>query len=476
MCGIVCYKGRLNAREVIMDGLERLEYRGYDSAGISLIDDGLIKTVKKSGKVKVLKDELSKNPIDGNIGIGHIRWATHGGPSDINSHPHLSNNGKISVVHNGIIENYNELKENLKKEGYNFKSDTDTEVVAVLIEKYYEDDILEAVKKAKNDLRGSFALGILCQDESDRLIVLREESPLVLGITNDGILAASDLPSIIKYTKDVIYLENGDLVDIKGESFIIYDRNFQKIQRKISKVDFSFEDSTKEGFDHFMIKEIFDQPKAISDTIRFKMTDEMIDFKKNAFSKKEIENFNKIYIVACGTAYHAGLVGAYALEKFAKIPVICDLASEFRYNDPFIDENTLMILVSQSGETADTLAALRLGKKKGAKTLVLTNVVASSLDREADKTIYCYAGPEIAVASTKAYTTQIISLYMLALDFSLKLGTIDEEKYKEMPKTIDPLYPVLSVVPQQILAYYVSCAKGLDVDKPRNLAKSVTVE
>ncbi|MDU1708418.1 MAG: glutamine--fructose-6-phosphate aminotransferase, partial [Anaerococcus vaginalis] len=304
MCGIVCYKGRLNAREVIMDGLERLEYRGYDSAGISLIDDGLIKTVKKSGKVKVLKDELSKNPIDGNIGIGHIRWATHGGPSDINSHPHLSNNGKISVVHNGIIENYNELKENLKKEGYNFKSDTDTEVVAVLIEKYYEDDILEAVKKAKNDLRGSFALGILCQDESDRLIVLREESPLVLGITDDGILAASDLPSIIKYTKDVIYLENGDLVDIKGESFTIYDRNFQKIQRKISKVDFSFEDSTKEGFDHFMIKEIFDQPKAISDTIRFKMTDEMIDFKENAFSKKEIENFNKIYIVACGTAYH----------------------------------------------------------------------------------------------------------------------------------------------------------------------------
>ncbi|MFR4764192.1 MAG: glutamine--fructose-6-phosphate aminotransferase, partial [Anaerococcus obesiensis] len=251
MCGIVCYKGRLNAREVIMDGLERLEYRGYDSAGISLIDGSLLKTVKKSGKVKVLKDELSKNPIDGNIGIGHIRWATHGGPSDINSHPHLSNNGKISVVHNGIIENYNELKENLKKEGYSFKSDTDTEVVAVLIEKYYEDDILEAVKKAKNDLRGSFALGILCQDESDRLIVLREESPLVLGKTNDGIIAASDLPSIIKYTKDVIYLENGDLVDIKGESFTIYDRNFQKIQRKISKVDFSFEDSTKEGFDPF---------------------------------------------------------------------------------------------------------------------------------------------------------------------------------------------------------------------------------
>ena len=606
MCGIVCYKGNLEARDVIVEGLERLEYRGYDSAGISLIDEGVLSTVKKSGKVKVLKDELSKNPIKGHLGIGHIRWATHGGPSDVNSHPHLSNDGIIAVVHNGIIENYNELKENLKKEGYTFKSETDTEVIAVLIEKFYENDLLEAVRKAKAMLKGSFALGIICQDEDDRLIVLREESPLVLGLTDNGILAASDLPSIIKYTKDVIYLENGDLVDIKGNDYTIYDRENEKVKREVSKVTFSFEDATKEGYDHFMIKEINEQPKAIADTIKYKMTDGLIDFKENAFSKEELQGFNKIYMVACGTAYHAGLVGSYAFEKFAKIPVICDIASEFRYNDPFIDDKTLIILPSQSGETADTLAALRLAREKGAKTLVLTNVVASSLDREADKTIYCYAGPEIAVASTKAYTTQIISFYMLALDFARKLETISEEEYKnileeikkipekvkeilddiedikkyaqeiknsesifylgrgldyksviegalklkevsyihseafaagelkhgtialieegtpvvtvatqenimektisnvkevisrganifsiarsddhledishytyKLPETIDALYPVLAVVPQQLLAYYTSNAKGIDVDKPRNLAKSVTVE
>ena len=606
MCGIVCYKGNLEARDVIVEGLERLEYRGYDSAGISLIDQGVLSTVKKSGKVKVLKDELSKNPIKGHLGIGHIRWATHGGPSDVNSHPHLSNNGKIAVVHNGIIENYNELKENLKKEGYSFKSETDTEVIAVLIEKFYENNLLDAVRKARAMLKGSFALGIICQDEDDRLIVLREESPLVLGLTDDGILAASDLPSIIKYTKDVIYLENGDLVDIKGNDYTIYDRENEKVKREVSKVTFSFEDATKEGYDHFMIKEINEQPKAIADTIKYKLTDGLIDFKENAFSKEELQGFNKIYMVACGTAYHAGLVGSYAFEKFAKIPVICDIASEFRYNDPFIDDKTLIILPSQSGETADTLAALRLARQKGAKTLVLTNVVASSLDREADKTIYCYAGPEIAVASTKAYTTQIISFYMLALDFARKLETISEEEYKnileeikkipekvkeildniedikkyaqeikksesifylgrgldyksviegalklkevsyihseafaagelkhgtialieegtpvvtvatqenimektisnvkevisrganifsiarsddhledishytyKLPETIDALYPVLAVVPQQLLAYYTSNAKGIDVDKPRNLAKSVTVE
>ncbi|MDU3688461.1 MAG: glutamine--fructose-6-phosphate transaminase (isomerizing) [Anaerococcus hydrogenalis] len=606
MCGIVCYKGNLEARDVIVEGLERLEYRGYDSAGISLIDQGVLSTVKKSGKVKVLKDELSKNPIKGHLGIGHIRWATHGGPSDVNSHPHLSNNGKIAVVHNGIIENYNELKENLKKEGYSFKSETDTEVIAVLIEKFYENNLLDAVRKAKAMLKGSFALGIICQDEDDRLIVLREESPLVLGLTDDGILAASDLPSIIKYTKDVIYLENGDLVDIKGNDYTIYDRENEKVKREVSKVTFSFEDATKEGYDHFMIKEINEQPKAIADTIKYKLTDGLIDFKENAFSKEELQGFNKIYMVACGTAYHAGLVGSYAFEKFAKIPVICDIASEFRYNDPFIDDKTLIILPSQSGETADTLAALRLARQKGAKTLVLTNVLASSLDREADKTIYCYAGPEIAVASTKAYTTQIISFYMLALDFARKLETISEEEYKnileeikkipekvkeildniedikkyaqeikksesifylgrgldyksviegalklkevsyihseafaagelkhgtialieegtpvvtvatqenimektisnvkevisrganifsiarsddhledishytyKLPETIDALYPVLAVVPQQLLAYYTSNAKGIDVDKPRNLAKSVTVE
>ena len=605
MCGIVCYKGEKNAQDLILDGLTKLEYRGYDSAGMSVVGENGLKTLKKSGRVNILKDALSKNPLSGNCGIGHIRWATHGGPSDINAHPHLSNNGKISLVHNGIIENHEEIKDELLKEGYTFKSETDTEVIAVLIEKYYDSDLLEAVKRARKDLKGSYALGILCEDE-DRLIVLRKESPLVLGLCKDGIFAASDLPSIIKYTKDVIYLENEDLVDIKNGDFTIYDGAGKRVKREISRVNFSFEDASKDGFDHFMIKEIHDQPKAIEDTMKYKMTDGDIDFKENAFSKKEIESFNKIYIVACGTAYHAGLVGAHAFEKFAKIPVICDIASEFRYKDPFIDENTLVILPSQSGETADTLAALRLAKSKGARTLALTNVLASSIDRESDKTIYCYAGPEIAVASTKAYTTQIISLYMLALDFAKKLKTIEKRDYElvikemeklpqkigeilintdtikeyaeeikkaksifylgrgldyktaiegslklkevsyihsealaagelkhgtialieegtpvvvlssqenimdktisnvrevisrganifsistkdskldeishysyEIPQTIDLLYPVLSVVVLQILAYFTACSLGLDVDKPRNLAKSVTVE
>lgn len=605
MCGIVCYKGEKTASDLILDGLTKLEYRGYDSAGMSVIGEEGLKTLKKSGRVKVLKDALSENRLAGNCGIGHIRWVTHGGPSDINAHPHLSNNGKISLVHNGIIENYEEIKDELLDEGYTFKSETDTEVIAVLIEKYYDKDLLKAIKMARKDLKGSYALGVLCEDE-ERLIVLRKESPLILGLCQDGIFAASDLPSIIKYTKDVIYLENEDLVDIKNKDYTIYDGEGEEVKRDISKINFSFEDASKDGFDHFMIKEINEQPKAIADTIKYKMADGDIDFKENSFSKEEIESFEKIYIIACGTAYHAGLVGAYGFEKNSKIPVICDIASEFRYNDPFIDENTLVILPSQSGETADTLAALRLAKEKGAKTLALTNVLLSSIDRESDKTIYCYAGPEIAVALTKAYTTQIISLYMLALDFAKKLKTIEKSDYEliiegmeklpqkireilsntdpikqyakeiknsqsifylgreldyktviegslklkevsyihseafaagelkhgtialiekgspvvvvssqknimdktlsnvkeviskganifsvstrestlgqishysyEIPQTIDLLYPILSIVVLQILAYFTSTAKGLDVDKPRNLAKSVTVE
>ena len=607
MCGIVCYKGGLDAREVILDGLERLEYRGYDSAGISVIEDGKLRTVKKSGKLSNLLTALETNPIDGNIGIGHIRWATHGAPTDINSHPHLSNDGKIAVVHNGIIENYKELKDELKKEGYKFLSSTDTEVIAVLISKYYDGDLLEAVKKTKDRLKGSYALGIICEDEPDRLIALRNDSPLVYGVLDDGFILASDIPSLLKYTKKVIYLENGDLVDIKGDQAQIYDKDDKPVERKIVEVDWSFEDASKEGYDHFMLKEIYEQPRAISDTLKNKLNGNKIDLKESSFTKSEIQNFSRIYIVGCGTASYAGNIGKYALEKFAKIPVVNEIASEFRYNSPFLDENTLLILVSQSGETADALAALREGKKYGVKTLVVTNVLASSIDREADKSMYCLAGPEIAVASTKAYTTQAMSLIILALDFARKTGKISEkevsdiveeikklpgkiqeildntqiikdyaneiknkeslfyigrgldyysviegalklkevsyihaesfaagelkhgtialiekgtpvvalatqknildktqsniieviarganvfaivsknaEKIKdiahlsyELPETLDFLYPILSVIPEQLLAYYTSIEKGIDVDKPRNLAKSVTVE
>ncbi|WP_308652915.1 glutamine--fructose-6-phosphate transaminase (isomerizing) [uncultured Anaerococcus sp.] len=607
MCGIVCYKGMLDAREVIVDGLEKLEYRGYDSAGLAVINEGEISFVKKAGKIENLKRALEENPISGNIGIGHIRWATHGEASDINSHPHLSNDCRIAVVHNGIIENYRELKKELEDQGYTFKSTTDTEVIAVLIEKYYEGDLLQAVKKAKERLEGSFACGIISVDEPERLIGLRVESPLVLGLAGDDLIMASDIPSLLKYTKDVIYLENGDLIDINGDSYTIYDENNQEAQRKVTKITWSVDAATKDGYDHFMIKEINEQGPAIKELLKLNIKNDHICFDGDSFTKEEIEKFKRIYIVACGTAYNVGLVGKWALEKFTKIPVFCDLASEFRYNEPFLDENTLVILISQSGETADSLKALRLAKDEGAETLLITNTLASSMDREADKSLYCYAGPEIAVASTKAYTTQIVNLYLLALDFANKLGRLDKNTYEEIiknlreiperidqilrddhiikefaeeikdkhslfyigrgldyatsieaalklkevsyihteafaagelkhgtislieentpviaimtqknltaktlsnveevvarganvfiitshkdarmektsgkifeiPETMDILYPLLTVIPAQLMAYYTSTAKGIDVDKPRNLAKSVTVE
>lgn len=607
MCGIVAYKGKLDAREVIIDGLEKLEYRGYDSSGIAVANDKGIDFEKRAGKLINLEKALEANPIEGHIGIGHIRWATHGAATDTNSHPHLSNNGKIAVVHNGIIENFRQLKNELEKEGYTFKSSTDTEVIAVLIEKYYQGDILKACQIAKEKLVGSFACGIITADEPDRLIGMRVESPLVFGVMEDGFLMASDIPSLLKYTRDVIYLENGDLVDIKGDSYTIYDENNSEVSREIKTIEWSVDAASKDGFDHFMIKEINEEGSAIDELLRVNVKDNRVDFEENSFNKDEIANINKIYIVACGTAYHAGLVGKYAFEKIAKIPVICDIASEFRYNDPFIDENTLVILISQSGETADSLKALRLSKEKNAKTLLITNTLASSMDREALKSIYCYAGPEIAVASTKAYITQVVNLYLLALDFSLKLGRIElssyenilreletlpkkveelvknDESIKEfaheikdskslfyigrsldyatsieaalklkevsyihteafaagelkhgtislieeatpviaimtqgnlldktlsnveevksrgakvfsitskddsrirkvsektliLPETMDILYPILSVIPTQLMAYFTSIAKGIDVDKPRNLAKSVTVE
>ena len=605
MCGIVAYKGKLDAREVIIDGLERLEYRGYDSAGIAVVNDKGIDFEKRAGKLINLEKALEENPIEGKVGIGHIRWATHGAATDINSHPHLSNNGRIAVVHNGIIENYRQLKSELEKEGYTFKSSTDTEVIAVLIEKYYQGDILKACEIVKEKLVGSFACSVISADAPDRLIGMRVESPLVFGVMEDGFLMASDIPSLLKYTRDVIYLENGDLVDINGDSYTIYDENNREVSREIKTIEWSVDAASKDGYDHFMIKEINEEGSAIDELLRVNVKDNRVNFEEGSFEKDEIANINKIYIVACGTAYHAGLVGKYAFEKIAKIPVICDIASEFRYNDPFIDENTLVILISQSGETADSLKALRLSKERGAKTLLITNTLASSMDREALKSIYCYAGPEIAVASTKAYITQVVNLYLLALDFSLKLGRIElssyenilrelktlpkkvdelvkkDESIKEfaheikdskslfyigrsldyatsieaalklkevsyihteafasgelkhgtislieegtpviaimtqenlldktlsnveevksrgakvfsitskddlrirkvsektliLPETMDILYPILSVIPTQLMAYYTSIAKGIDVDKPRNLAKSVT--
>src|SRR5699024_9908914 len=311
MCGIVCYKGSLDARDVIVEGLEKLEYRGYDSAGLAVIKEGEISLAKKAGRIANLKKELEENPLSGNIGIGHIRWATHGEASDVNSHPHLSNNGRIAVVHNGIIENYRELKKDLEEEGYIFKSSTDTEVIAVLLEKYYDGNLLEAVKKVKEKLEGSFACGIISADEPDRLIGLRVESPLVVGVMDKEVIMASDIPSLLKYTKDVIYLENGDLIDIKADDFTIYDKDNKKVQREIKEITWSVEAATKSGYDHFMIKEINEQGPAIRELLRTNMKGDRASFEEGSFTKEEIEKIKRIYIVACGTAYNSGLVAKF---------------------------------------------------------------------------------------------------------------------------------------------------------------------
>lgn len=608
MCGIVGYIGRLNAEEIVLKGLEKLEYRGYDSAGISVIENNKLRTRKRAGRLQNLADSLKDDPFKGNIGIGHTRWATHGEPNETNAHPHINMDGTLAVIHNGIIENFIELKEELIEKGYSFRSQTDTEVVAHLVDYYFEGDLFEAVKKAVARLKGAYALLIISEKDPDHLIAVRHESPMVLGVSKEnGLIFASDIPSVLEYTRDVIYLENDDIVKADINNFTIYDKDYNEVERKITKVDWSLEAASKEGFDHFMLKEIFEQPQAIKEAISHRLKDGKVNLNDASFSKDELENINKIYIIACGTAYHAGQVGKFAIEKFAKIPVFTDIASEFRYNSPFVDENTLMIIVSQSGETADTLAALREGKKHGAKILSITNVVGSSIARESDRVLYCYAGPEISVASTKAYTTQLIALYFTALDFALTLGTLSEkevdeivnelktlpgkidslldnldvykniaeeikdshsifymgrgvdyitakegalklkevsyihtesfpagelkhgsialiekgtnvftiatqdnlvektasnaqeltsrgahvysigkagekllEKYSNeviyLPETLDILMPVLSVVPEQLIAYYTALAKGNDVDKPRNLAKSVTVE
>lgn len=608
MCGIVGYLGPKNASEVIVDGLSKLEYRGYDSAGIAVCNDGELEIRKFKGRLAVLAEDIEKNEMKGNLGIGHTRWATHGEPSDVNSHPHFNMDKTIAVVHNGIIENYMELKEELKEDGVEFRSETDTEVIAHLVDKYYEGNLLDAVYKTVARLRGAYALGVICKDNEDELVAVRKDSPLVAGVGEGENFIASDIPALLKYTRKVYFLENGEVVHIKGDELKIYDADRNPVEKEIYDVKWDIEAASKGGYDCFMLKEINEQPEGVKNTLERRIDENgNIVLDGIHLTKEDLDNINRIYIVACGTAYHAGLLGKNALEKYIKVPVITDIASEFRYSDNFVDEHSLVILVSQSGETADTLAVLRDSKAKGAKILAITNVVGSSISREADEVFYTWAGPEIAVASTKAYTTQITSLYMIALNFALEKGTINREEYlstiekmKELPEKIqkvldnqdkiketaekivskehvfflgrgvdyslamegslklkevsyihseafaagelkhgtialieegtpvisvatqenlfekmvsnmrevkargafvasiaqehntsvekvsdeviyipncdDMLVPIVAVVPMQLLAYYVSTMKGLDVDKPRNLAKSVTVE
>ena len=434
MCGIVGYVGTDHAKEKIIDGLKRLEYRGYDSAGIALPINGKIEIRKHVGEIKNLEKIIGDPEFDSSMGIGHTRWATHGVPSDLNAHPHGNEDNSIARVHNGIIENYQELKEWLANEkGVHFKSETDSEVIAHLIGVFYEGDLHEAVNKAVAEMRGAYAICAIAAAEPDKIVAVRKDAPLVAGIGKGFNFIASDIPALLKYVREVYLIENNETVVLTKDDIAIYNDKGQKVKRDVFHVTWDADAAEKEGYEHFMLKEIHEQPKGIFETLNRRLNDDgSINLDGISMTKEDIENFNKVYIVACGTAYHAGLVGKMVIEKMARVPVEVDVASEFRYRDPFVDENTLFIAISQSGETLDTLAALREAKRKGARVLSVVNVVGSSVARESDDVFYTWAGPEIAVASTKAYTTQLICMYLIGLYMGSTKGTIEKDYYDKV--------------------------------------------
>lgn len=622
MCGIVGYIGNQSAVNFLLDGLTKLEYRGYDSAGVAVYDDDKVFIEKSVGRLSSLKEKLKGHLPSGSIGIGHTRWATHGRPSDVNAHPHIDCNGEFVIVHNGIIENYMNLKEELIAKGHKFLSETDTEVVPHLLEELYQGDFFLAVREVLKRIEGSYSLVFMSKNHTDELICAKQDNPLVVGIGDGENFIASDIPAIINKTRQTYILNDGEIAVVKKDSISITDRDGNPINKKIFNVSWNSEAAEKGGYEHFMLKEIHEQPKAIRDTMRgfikqirpSKSNDERIAqdgssiiFPELKWNPDFLNNIDKVYIIGCGTAYHAGLVGKFYIEKLARMLVEVDLASEFRYRDPIIDNKTLTIFISQSGETSDTLAAMKESKRRGAKTLAITNVIGSSLAREADQVLYTIAGPEIAVASTKAYTTQLILMFMLALYIAQLKRTLSEDRTRELisllkkipaqisetlsdtdpiktfarsygfnehvfyigrsldydvalegalklkeisyihaeayaagelkhgtlalivegvpvialatqksvydktisnikevkardalvigiasagdtelekyadhviyvPDTDELLIPLLTVVPLQLLAYYAAITRGCDVDKPRNLAKSVTVE
>ncbi|WP_195963689.1 glutamine--fructose-6-phosphate transaminase (isomerizing) [Clostridium cuniculi] len=437
MCGIVGYIGNKKASNFLIEGLSKLEYRGYDSAGIAVINNGSVEIRKHKGRLSNLVEELENNSADGTIGIGHTRWATHGEPSDINSHPHQTSKGDITVVHNGIIENYNELTKWLKSEGYEFKSATDTEVIPNLIHYYYKGDLFEAVVKATENLEGSYALGVVCGQEPDKIVAVRKDSPLIVGIGNGESFIASDIPAVLNYTRDIYLLEDNEFVVLTNEGAKIFKANGERINKEIYKVTWNEDAAEKGGYDSFMLKEIHEQPKAIKDTMSGRVSlNEKINLGDFKLTAEELEEIDRIYIIACGTAYNAGLIGKVAIEDLARIPVEVAIASEFRYRNPIVTKKTLIVTLSQSGETADTLAVLRDAKKIGAKTLAITNVVGSSISREADNVIYTMAGPEIAVASTKAYTTQTVVMNLLGMYLADLKGMLKSEDEIEIKKAL----------------------------------------
>lgn len=434
MCGIVGYIGSKQAQGILTEGLSKLEYRGYDSAGIAVADDcGTIHVKKKQGRLKNLEDVLEKTPLEGTVGIGHTRWATHGEPSDLNAHPHMSSDGKIAVVHNGIIENYIMLKERLTEQGHRFVSDTDTEVIAHLISENYDGDLLKAVQKSTDELQGSYSIGVLSQEEPDKLIAVRKNSPLIVGLGDKENYIASDIPAILKHTRKIYLLDNDETAVLTRDKITVYDEDGEEVGKQVLNVDWDPGDAEKGGYDHFMLKEIYEQPKAIRDTLTGRvLEDGSIRLDDVQLTAEDLDAIDHIQIVACGTAYHAGLVGKGYIEKFARIPVEIEAASEYRYKNPIITDKTLLIVLSQSGETADTLAAIDIAKKNGARVLAITNVVGSSVAREADDILYTNAGPEIAVASTKAYVTQVACMLLVALYMGRLNGNTSADEEAEV--------------------------------------------
>lgn len=449
MCGIIGYTGEQDVAPLLIHGLEKLEYRGYDSAGIAVLEDGEIDIVKSKGKIKNLENKMVKTHTPkGTIGIGHTRWATHGEPSDENAHPHYSASRKFAVVHNGIIENFAELKAELQKEGYVFHSDTDTEVVAMLLDKNDNGNFFETVLKTTKQLVGSYSLGILDQDMPDQLICVKKSSPLIVAVSDKGNFIASDITAVLAYTREMYKLQDGELAIVKKDSVSFFDENGNPIQKELFHVDWDVDAAEKGGYEHFMIKEIKEQPDALRKTISPRITaDGHIKLDDLELTDEQIRSFNKVYIIGCGSAYHVGMIGKYVIEQMTRIPVECDIASEFRYRYPIVDDKTLTVIISQSGETADTLEALREAKRHGSRTLSIVNVVGSSIASESDDVLYTWAGPEISVATTKAYSTQLVMMYLLAIRLGLGNGTVSEAlsqeyiaKLQQLPDQVEKIF------------------------------------
>lgn len=610
MCGIVGFIGKEQAAPILLDGLSRLEYRGYDSAGLAVYDaEKGLQVVKAKGRLQVLRDLTREGQdVPGLMGVGHTRWATHGAPNDVNSHPQVSQSGRMAVVHNGIIENYAKLKKFLESKGVQFVSETDTEVVAQLLDYYYKGDLLDAVSKVLHRIQGAYALGIVCADEPDKLVAVRKDSPLILGLGQGFTMLASDVTALIRYTREVCYLDDGEMAVLTPDGVKVYNSLVQPVEKETSRVHWEISAAEKGGYEHFMFKEIMEQPKAIRDTISPRLRDGKVVLDDVTITKGELEDLDRLYVIACGSSYHVGMAAKYILERLLRIPVEVTLASEFRYCAPIVTKHTLALVISQSGETIDTLAAMREAKRLGARILSIVNVVGSTIARESDDVLYTWAGPEIAVATTKAYSTQLAVVYLLGLYFADLLGRVSEEEYHDLveelralpakaeailkdtekiqyyasiyfnhnsvffigrnidyavglegslklkeisyihseayasgelkhgtisliepgtlvialgtygplfdkamsnvievkargasvlalttenrredlasrvdgiltiPETELPLLPLLGVVPLQLFAYYVALQRGCDIDKPRNLAKSVTVE